>query len=192
MKRFLILLLAVSVLSIGCVVISVFPFYEPGDLVSAKPLVGRWVPADAAAGSQAAFVFREWTPPGCWFESIEEDGKTNLVGEAHLFKLGDTQFLDLAVAKSDGAEQLARPHLLLKLSQLEPSLKWVMLDYSWLEELLKREPARLRHRFQRDQDGKVDGWVLTAETRELRQFVLSNADNAKAWGEVQEWRRAKP
>lgn len=192
MKRFLILLSAVCLMCLGCVVISVFPFYEPGDLVSAKPLEGRWVPADAAPGNQAAFVFRQWTESGCWFESIEENGKTNLVGEAHLFKLGDTRFLDLAVAKSDGAEQLARPHLLLKLTQLGPTLTWVMLDYSWLEDLLKREPARLRHRFQRDQDGKVNGWVLTAETRELRQFVLNNVNTAKAWGEVQEWRRATP
>lgn len=185
------LVVAVALVLCGCVVVSTFPFYEDADLVPSKPLEGRWVGADAKEGSKDGFTFRKWDAQGCWFESVE-DGKTNVAGEAHLFKLGSMLFLDLAVAKAEGVEQTLRPHMVLKVSQTEPTLKWKLLNYSWLEDLLKREPARLRHRFIRNEAGKEDGWVLTAETRDLRQFLQGVADDDKAWGDLQEWHRAKP
>ena len=192
MKRFWLMLPAACLLLTGCVVLSVFPFYGESDLVSSEPMFGKWIPAEDPNVGRESYLFRKWDAKGCWFEGTDSDGHTNLVGEAHLFQLGSNHYLDLAVDQSDGAPQLLRAHLVLKVSVSSSALEWQLLDFDWMNALLRKEPGKLSRQFQRDSNGVVrdQDWYLTASSRELRQFLKDLPADSPAWGEKQRWKRA--
>jgi hypothetical protein len=95
---------------------------------------------------------------------------------AHLFKLGNGDFLDLIPTGCDYATNQAGlvgvamipGHLLLRVSSLEPNLHLAMCDPDWLKKFLDANPAAIAHR---DEQGLI---FFTAETRDLQKFILKH------------------
>jgi len=107
---------------------------------------------------------------------------TNLV-QAHLFQLQDQMFMDIA-----GLEQewkvLPPPtpsHLLLKVTQLSPTVRLVPLNHDWLKALLEKDPKALHHELIRGPKTDDVRIVLTGETAELQSFLTKNLKNEEAW-----------
>lgn len=188
MKRSgMLVILGISLVLAGCVVTSVYPYYTDKDLVFEPGLVGRWSDAKPDADSKEAWVFEK---------SGDKDYRFSLVGanktnefSAHLFKLKGQLFLDfLPLEEHEGC---VPPHYLLKVAQLEPTLKTAVMDYEWLGKLLEKEPQAVRHLLVPTEPGRNDEVrvVLTADTQELQKFVLKHLDTEGAFKESGEMKR---
>jgi len=119
----------------------------------------------------------------------ENDGKIGRF-EAHLLRLGHTQFLDLFPDESGIEEMdrsgfykvhLLRTHSFLKVTQIEPALQMAPLDLKWLREFLGKNPKAIRHhKIGEGDDAQI---VLTDSTPELRKFVEKHLKTKGAFGE---------
>jgi hypothetical protein len=79
-------------------------------------------------------------------------------------------------------------HLLLRVLQLNPSLRLVPLSHDWLKTLLEKEPNAVRHQLfgEKTNETRV---VLIDETKELQTFVVRHLKTDDAWKESFELRR---
>ena len=182
---------AASALSLlaGCIVLSVYPFYTPNDLVSDPGLAGRWVKATATN------EFWQFTDAGdkLYLLTTVDSQSTNGL-EAHLFRLRQYQFLDMLTTNRD---QFQMPvHLIAKVKRTEDSLSLQFMVYDWLTSLLTTNPAVLRHLVVPEKPGDTNGGMmfLTAETKDLQKFLLKHADDTNAFGSdsVMDLRRQAP
>jgi hypothetical protein len=161
----------------GCVVLSVYPFYTPKDLISDPGLAGRWSDQNAtnnfwqisAAGAQAYSL------------AIVDEHSTNGF-DVHLFQLRQYQFLDLRTTnRTDFQLPL---HLVVKCDRAASALTVTFMDYGWLEKLLATNPAAVRHIVvPENPDDKHSSQMvyLTAETKELQKFLLKHAADTNAF-----------
>ena len=173
MKKPILLALGAVALFCACVP-SVNPFYTEKNIVTDSRLPGVW---QQTGDKDVPEVWKfEATATNAYRLTVsDEKGKT---GEfrATLFKLGAEHFLDLMPTDCEYATNQAGlvaaamipGHLLVRVSQLEPSLHLALCDANWLKKFLQKNPAAIAHR-----DDK-DSVVLTAETRELQKFVLKH------------------
>lgn len=173
----------------GCIVTSVYPFYTDAEVEFEPALVGRWTNAAPAAGGESM----TFAPAGAQaYRVTYASGDKTSVLEAHRFKLGGQVFLDLAGLESPDRDQIvpAIPaHCVVRLLATHPTLKMSVLDYDWLTNWLEEHPKALRHHLvtrANDSNGRL---VLTADTRELQQFLLKHLPTAKAWEQASEFRR---
>ena len=153
---------------------SVHPFYTEKDVVFDPRLLGQWITPEEPLGS---WRFEDDGDKKYKFTVTESNGKQ---GEfvAHLFKLKGHSFLDIIPAKLELKEDqagmvgmaLIPGHLLIRVREIEPTLKADFFDWDWLQEYLKKNPKALAHRG----SGDKDPLVLTAAPRELQRFVLKH------------------
>jgi len=189
MKKLAFSLAALGLVLSGCIVTSVHPFYLERDLVSGTPLLGHWKsPKDA--GEQWIFEAGDQQALKLTYISGNE---TNLVS-AHLFKLGQDTFLDLFPLKPDGPgfPPAIPSHLLLRVDQLQPSLKMASLNHDWLLKLVQQRPRTVSHLIIKDgadKDKPDNRVVLTAATPELQRFVRKHLKDEGAWQEADEMQR---
>jgi len=187
MKKIALSLTAVGLIITGCVVTSVHPFYLEKDVVSGAPLIGHWTNTHEA-GEQ--WIFEADGEKSLKLTCISGN-ETNLV-VAHLFKLGHDTFLDFFPLKSDAAgfPPAIPSHLLLRIIQLQPTLKMATLDHDWLMKLVQEKPRTIAHVLLRNGDqGDKYRVVLTAETSELQRFVRKQLTNTNAWQQANELHR---
>jgi hypothetical protein len=59
-------------------------------------------------------------------------------------------------------------HLLVRVPQIEPELKLAFFDFGWLQKYLEKNPDELAHHREGDR------LLLTADTRDLQEFVLKH------------------
>ena len=111
---------------------------------------------------------------------------------AHLVKLEDRLFLDAYPAELPCEPEdpnkidwpynslfLIPAHTFIKVESIEPRLKIRLTLESKMEELLKEDPAAVKH------TSVEDRLVLTASTKELQGFVLKYADDNRVFtGEI--------
>ena len=71
-------------------------------------------------------------------------------------------------------------HLLLRVSQLSPTVRMAPLNNDWLKALLEKEPKAIGHIMVADKPDDVRV-ALTADTAELQQFLLKHLDTEQAW-----------
>ncbi|MBU6398845.1 MAG: hypothetical protein KGS61_00870, partial [Verrucomicrobia bacterium] len=96
---------------------------------------------------------------------------------AHLFKLGQEQFLDLipgdcqyATNQADLVGAAMFPgHLLFRVAGLGPELQLAACDFDWLHKYLEAHPDALAHRQEQD------ATLLTASTEDLQRFVRQHS-----------------
>jgi len=126
--------------------------------------------------------------------TITEQGKTGKF-RAHLFKLKDSQFLDVIPADCNYASNQADVvaysmfpgHLLMRVTQIEPEVKFAACDYDWLQKYLEANPTILAHHTE------YERIVLTADTRDLQKFVLKHLGTNELFKDYGTMvRRAKP
>ena len=174
---FVTLVCGIALLLTGCVP-SLYPSYTDADLVFEPQLIGIWGPDE----NDETWRFEKDTDKG-YKLLLASLGKT---GEfyVHLLKLGTYYFLDLYPVEPDMEDKndfyknhLVGIHSFMRISIEPAALKLSMLDYYWLNDLLKVDPALLKHEF-------IDDTILlTASTKELQAFVLKHAENERAFPE---------
>jgi len=80
--------------------------------------------------------------------------------------------------------------MFLKVTSIEPTLQMAFIYPDWLKETLEKEPNALRHKKLSDSDEhKDDRILLTAETKDLQQFILKHINEKKIFGEPGEFKR---
>jgi hypothetical protein len=171
-------LAAGSVLTLlaGCIVLSVYPFYTPKDLIFDPGLAGRWVKTSSTN------EFWQFSDAGgkTYLVTTTDAQSTNGL-EAHLFQLKQYQFLDLLTTNRD---QFQMPvHLIAKAARNDASVSLHFLDYGWLAGLLETNPAVLRHLVVPEKPGDTNDSMLflTAETKDLQKFLLKHAEDTNAF-----------
>jgi len=181
--RNLVTILGSALLLCACIP-SVNPFYKDKDIVSEPRLFGEWEGGESADDKQI-WKFEDAGDKTYKLTIIENaEGKKGQF-TTRLFKLGQEQFLDLVPSDCEYATNQADivaasmfpGHLLVHVSQIEPSLKLAFFDFDWLEKLLKQDPKALaNHR-------EGDRIILTASTTELQRFVLKHLREGKLFAE---------
>ena len=183
MKKIQLLLLPMfAAMLTGCVVTSVYPFYQDKDLAFEPALLGKWQDKDQP--DERWNFEQERTDT---YQLTYSSGTNRYVMQARLFKLSGESFLDLFNAEL--SEQLQPPpipaHSLLRVFQVKPSVKMAALNYDWLKELLAKEPKAVRHHAiptgDKSEDHRI---VLTAETAELQKFIRTHLKTEGAWKDV--------
>jgi hypothetical protein len=172
-KRNLITSAVAALLLSGCIP-SVNPFYTTKDVVFDPRLVGEWREKDASKESQV-WKFEAAPDKAYKLTITEKEGKRGEFS-ARLFKLKQAHFLDLTPTSCEYATNQADlvafsmfpGHLLVRVPQLEPELKFAFFDFDWLEKHIKANPKSLAHLVE---EGRI---VLTASTGDLQRFVLKH------------------
>ena len=189
MKKQLIAVTASSlVILTGCILTSVHPFYTSNDVVFEPSLVGNWTNAQ----STEHWAFERKTADS-YLLTYVEDSVTNIV-PTHLFRLDGQLFMDIAGQEQDW-KALPPPtpsHLLLKVTQLSPTLQMAPLNHDWVKGVLEKEPGALQHVLIKEPDTQNCRIVLTAATAELQAFLKKNLNNEEVWNDGFELRRDAP
>jgi hypothetical protein len=187
-KKVMVLFSATMLVLAGCIVTSVHPFYTANDAVYEPLLIGGWTNVQE---SDEHWMFSK---EGKDFYRLAyvSSGKTNLT-QAHLFKLKDQLFLDVA-ALGQESEILPPPvptHLLLRVFQIGPTVRMAALNHDWLKALLEKDPKMLLHKMiEEPNEQRV---VLTAETKEIQAFLNKHLTTEAAWKDTFELKRdSKP
>ena len=162
----------------GCVLTSVYPYYTAKDVVFEPKLLGRWADRDKPEATNEFWEFTR-TDTNAAYTLMVHDGDKETPLQAHLFRLQQWTFLDAVPVEEH--DDFVPPHYLLKVTQVEPTLKMVLLDYKWVSELLEKQPGALQHLYVEAKPGEQGRLVLTAQTPELQKFVRKYADNTNAF-----------
>ncbi len=165
--------IAASVVLFGACVPSVNPYYTEKDVVFDARLVGEWQSKDSSDREQ--WTFEKSGDKSYKLVVVEKDGKRGEM-DARLFKLKDELFLDLMPKDCSFAPDQAGivsaamfpGHLLIRVPQIEPSLRLAYCDYDWLGKHLEDHPDALA--FHKEEKSGV----LTAQTRDLQAFVTKH------------------
>ena len=173
MKRFMIVCLVAGAVICGCVP-SIHGIATEENMVWDEELLGTWGDADTADDPNAEFwQFEKGKGDGCYRLLHRDDGK---VGEFDvvMVQLGDMLFLDLFPGDNDAVEhsdELYKMHLLaahtfMRVDELGKELRMRFMDIDKLKDLIKDNPAVVKHEMRDDQI------ILTAGTDELQDFLL--------------------
>src|SRR5437588_78345 len=138
------LLGATVVFLTGCVVTSVYPFYTEKDLTFDPALLGTFGEVHATQTNSWSF---ERDKTNAYLVTFAEGGNNNRTSQAHLFKLGGQLFLDFFTTESnrDIEPEPLPTHLLIRVSQITPTLKMNCMNYDWLKDVLAKNPKAVRH-----------------------------------------------
>jgi hypothetical protein len=187
MKKLAFYLAVVGLILTGCIVTSVHPFYTQKDVVSGKTLMGKWKDTKE---SKDYWVFEPGSQDSLKLTIISGE-ETNLIS-AHLFTIDQSLFLDLFPLKPDasGCPPGIPSHMLLRVDQMQPTLKIAALNHDWLLKLVQQHPGNISHLIVKDPDkSENQRVVLTAETAKLQRFVHKQMKNPEAWQDASELQR---
>ncbi len=179
------IVIAAALVLTGCVVTSVYPYYNATDIAFDSSLAGNWTNSESA---DETWKF-EGDGKNAYELTVTSKTETNAM-EACRFKLGGIIFLDLFT--SDELRGVQPPpipaHFLLRVWETNNAMRMAALDYEWLTQTLTNQPKALRHCFV---NGEVGGGrlVLTADTAELQKFITKHLDTREAWKDPFELRR---
>jgi hypothetical protein len=184
-KRYMIFTCGLVMLLTSCVVTSLHPYYATKDVGYEPRLLGQWTNTQQA---DERWKFEREGQDAYRLTYVTDDG-TN-VTQAHFFKLGGQNFLDLAGVDQKW-EVLPPPipsHLLLRVLQLSPTVRLAPLSHDWLLTFLEKDPKAVRHELIGDKT-KEPRVVLTDETKELQAFIVGHLKTDEAWKDAFELRR---
>lgn len=179
------LLLGTAVLLAGCVVTSVHPYYNTRDIIYDSSLVGTWTNAQE---SNQSWTF-ENAGEKVYRLTYVENGKTN-VARGNLFKINGATFLDFVAWEQD-SDIMPPPipsHFLLRVLQLNSTLRLAALNNDWLRTQLDTDPKIIGHAMLGEKDDRRV--VLTAETVELQAFLRKHLATDAAWQDPFDLKRA--
>jgi hypothetical protein len=161
----------------GCIVMSVYPFYNDQDLTADSGLAGQWV---NSTSSNETWQFTSSSPKS--YMLITVDSASTNTFSAHLFRLKNYQFMDFLTTNRD--MYVMPMHLIAKAERNGTNLSMHFLDYGWLSGYLETNPATLRHIVvpANPDDSSSDKMMyLTAGTADLQKFLLKHADDTNAF-----------
>ncbi|HXT41760.1 MAG TPA: hypothetical protein VN887_17265 [Candidatus Angelobacter sp.] len=179
----------------GCVQMSLNPLYTEKDLAFDPALLGTWqgVWRGGIFTNDTNGILTTWNfTKGDGDKEYklfftDEEGKTAQFFVRRL-KLGEALFLDFLPADPDDLEtnrsfyydrHFIPMHSFARLLSVESGLQVSLFSGAWLEELLNKDPAAIRHeRLDQERAGLI---ILTATTKELQSFVLKHLDDKDAF-----------
>lgn len=178
MKRLTFVFAALAVLLVGCWQKSLHPFYRVGDLAPDKQLIGRWeTTPDSPDEDPERWRFRQLGPDSYTLEFLDSDGKKYRY-VAHLFKLEEKRFLDLAPPPGEASGIPA--HYLFLVSELGATFVITPLSHEWMRDFLTAHPHALPHARMPDPEHRDkrehDELILTADTEALQDFLRRHWD----------------
>lgn len=178
----------ISVALAGCVVPSVYPFYTEKELVFDEALVGAWV--KAPGNDTNTWTFEKSGEKG--YKLVIADDKGPSEFSTHLFKLDDQMFMDCVPNQTVAGELPGIPsHYLLKVAQIQPTLKWSTLSYEWIFKYLDKNPGAIRHlvTHAKPDDTNSVYVILTAETKELQKFIHKHLEDTNMFLDLDDMRK---
>jgi hypothetical protein len=161
----------------GCVP-SLHPLYTEEDLIFDPALLGSWAGRDG----KGSWEFSKAGEKEYKLVDLDEQGKKGEFS-VHLLKVGDQRFLDLFPLDPELKQNdfyrihLMPVHTFLRVRQERDSLRVSILNYDWLQKLLKENPGAIKH------EVVDDSVLLTAKPKELQAFLLKHEKTAEAWDE---------
>jgi hypothetical protein len=184
--------MAAALVLTGCWQKSVHPFYTPNDVFFEEKLIGEWREAGKDEGEGTTWTISKGEAPKAYTIKIA-DKETKLDCDGRLFKLGDTQLLDLH-SRNRGILDMPA-HTLFRVREIGASFKLQLLSPGKIKERLKANPKELSHVFAHDpehpenvDDGEV---ILTASTEQLQKFVKEHVNDESFWEDSGELKRIK-
>lgn len=169
---------------------SVNPFYLAKDVQFDSRLVGEWRSKPKNESDAQTWTFEAASDKSYTLTVTDYEGKRGSFS-ANLFELKGKLFLDIVPKKCEFdpkqadlvAFAMTPGHLLLRVVQVEPTLKMAFFDFDWLAKFLENNPGALDHRAEEDRP------LLTASTSDLQKFVLQHLGEGELFGEAEEYVR---
>jgi hypothetical protein len=178
----------------GCLPVrSLHPFYTDKDVVSEPQIVGTWFDSeDKESHSQVTFS----AAGNQSYEMVisDPDRSTELKFVTHLFRLGNTLFLDALLddfrvkGTDEGILGFAVPaHTIFQVKLTGDSLHLISLDDDWLKKALANKSVQIAH--EDLGDGSI---LLTATPTALQQLIAAYAGDKSAFNIDSNLTRRKP
>jgi hypothetical protein len=107
--------------------------------------------------------------------------------QAHLLKIKDRQFLDVALDETAEEDlkinalawlSMAQAHLFFRVDEIGVSLKMATINPEWLSKYLEKNPKALAH-LRRESEKAL----ITAETKDLQAFVIKHVEGEALFGD---------
>lgn len=174
----------------GCIVTSVYPFYDAKSLTFEPRLLGQWDVETDSGEANEHWTFEQETNHS--FKVSYKNNQTTSVMQGHTFKLKGELFLDLLTTDIDDEHQPPPipAHMVVRLVEVGTTMRMIPMSYEWLGELLEKNPKALRHHIiYADEKKEHQRLILTADTPELQRFLVAHLKTPEAWKEESKLRK---
>ena len=183
-KTYRLLLIPILFLVPSCyIVTAVHPFCAEEDMFFDRALLGEWV---CESDDMGDFIFRKGVKSLYDVTYIQGEISTQFL--CALFKLEGMNYLNFFPVVSDSvffySLHLIPLHSVMQCSISEDELVLSPLDYDWLVEGLKSEDLTEMNFILFD-----ERYILSSETEHLREFLIDNARNKKAFLVIETWKK---
>jgi hypothetical protein len=152
--------------------ISLEPVATAKDTAIDLALLGTW---EEQADKDLVAIVRQGDPGGYQISVVSSGSVMGF--QAQMFRVGDTEFLDIAPA--DDNDFRIPGHAVMRLWLGGSALRWAFLDSDWLKQ---QTTALATH----TGDGKMQ---LFSPSAAVRGFIAANGVNDKAYGKTVTWQR---
>ena len=176
--------LALVALLPGCIVQSLHPLYTQKELVFEPALIGVW----ERVVEEDEWEWRETLPltfeqgEGKTYRMSVGEGEEPATFEVHLVKLGDNMFLDFFPDPPEEwvgayAGHVVPVHSFWRMWLEGDELRIAWLNIEWLDEQIEQGKVAVKH----EREEEATALLLTADTKDLQQFLLEHADDPEAF-----------
>lgn len=177
MKKVFLLVGILALLLPSCI-ISLHPLYTDDVIVYEDALEGQWIQGDVE-DDKGEFLYWEFSKAKKGYQLLRHNKVDSFEYQAVLVKLGDHYFMDFYREVPDGCQDdianFLPTHNFLKVQLDEHSIKLEFFDNDYLKRLFRERKIRIKHE-------KVNGnIVLTADSKELQQFMIKYAEDKRAF-----------
>jgi hypothetical protein len=183
-----------SFAAIGCddggnpFVVSLRPFYTKVDLEADTGLIGSWKDPEG----DVSFTFEAGADKEYTLIVKEREGGQENSGEfeAHLMRLGGSQFIDFYPKNNSEEDQFHRVHFfrghsIARVELGQDSMQMSFLSASWLNARIEEKSVDTPHE-------KADGsLLLTGTTEEVQELAFLYANDDRAFGDPLALERAR-
>lgn len=171
------------VLILQSCIISLHPLYTDDVIVYNRALEGQWVQGDVEDGD-GEYLIWEFSRSKKGYKLLRHNQQDTLVYHAVLVKLGEHHFMDFYREIPDNCQDditnFLPTHNFLKVQFEGDTFRLEYFDHDYLKRLFKERKIRIKHE-------KVNGnIVLTADSKELQQFMIKYAEDKRAFSETYE------
>jgi hypothetical protein len=202
MKSKVILVIIIATLLSSCIVNSLHPFYEENDVIYDEHLLGKWETNDSIVWTVKQIYFatgegeekKEYYKNGYVIGYINEKNKP-IAFDMYIFKIDNQTYADFypSLSPTSHFENIPdlfgmhsiRTHALAKIEFSEDEIELIWFNGEWLADLIENNRIKISHEFISfpepiSQQFKGQ-YVLTASTRELKQFIKKYGTDGNAF-----------
>ncbi|HYE60365.1 MAG TPA: hypothetical protein VD997_00080 [Phycisphaerales bacterium] len=189
MKTLLAALLVLAAMIVtGCSTPSLNALASDETVVADTGIVGTWEPVNEdGKEAEEYYVVSDAGEKTYTVKLVKEGEEKGMQFSMQLVKLGDHQFIDLTMTRTDRDEvgerfgTMAAPmHNFFRCKRNGDALQIWPLEHDALEKGLKDGTFKLGHA----EHGKEKKVVLTASTEDLQAFFKANAEHKDLWGDI--------